>query len=114
MKNIKDLVVFAATLVMDVKEARDDDGKITLKDALKFKESGVALVAAVKDFDQITEEWDARTPEGTAEVVSAAAAILDLPNDVVEDWVEDVVQWAFTTGDLVDRGIDLFSAKDEG
>ena len=108
MKNIKELVVFAANLVNDTQEALADDGKITAKDALKYKESGVSLIAAVKDFGQVKKEWESRTDEAMADVVSAAAAIFDLPNDAVEDWVEDVVEWAFQTADLVDRGIALF------
>lgn len=107
MQNLKEVVTFILEIVIGVRKSTADD-KWTWTDAVNFMPAAKALLPAVKDFNQIDEEWQNRTPEQTTEIVQYVKEKFDLDNKDVEAWVEDVVDVAFRLANVIDKGIQLF------
>ena len=73
-----------------IKAARADDGKITLSDSPKFFGAALKLPAAIGGGEKIPSEL--KNYEGRIQVIDHFRVKFDLPDDVLEEKIERVLQ----------------------
>lgn len=77
-EQLTELMVFLAKFASTVKDAVDDDGKITLGDAAKFVELIFPLINAVNGIQEVPKELLDLDPIEKDELIAAIKANLDL------------------------------------
>jgi len=77
-EQLTELMVFLAKFASTVKDAVDDDGKITIGDAAKFVELIFPLINAVTGIQEVPKELLDLDPIEKDELVAAVKANLDL------------------------------------
>ena len=77
-QDLTDLMVFLAKLASTMKDAVDDDGKITLGDAAKFVDLVFPLVNAITGIQNVPKELTDLDPVEKEELITTIKANLDL------------------------------------
>lgn len=90
LKETKELVKFIISLVNQSSKALQDK-EVTAKDAVLLFEPLRLAGAAIKDINLVLPELLGMDEESSAELSEFIKAELDLPNDRVEEFVEDII-----------------------
>lgn len=77
-EQLTELMVFLAKFASTVKDAVDDDGKITLGDAAKFVELIFPLINAITGIQEVPKELGDLDPVEKEELIATIKANLDL------------------------------------
>lgn len=90
LKETKELVKFIISLVNQSSKALQDK-EVTAKDAILLFEPLRLAGAAIKDINLVLPELLGMDEASSAELSEFIKAELDLPNDRVEEFVEDII-----------------------
>lgn len=90
LKETKELVKFIISLVNQSSKALQDK-EVTAKDAVLLFEPLRLAGAAIKDINLVLPELLGMDETSSAELSEFIKAELDLPNDRVEEFVEDII-----------------------
>lgn len=99
IESLKAAVDIAISFPMQA--AKTIKGKFKLIYLLAFLDEGRMLAEVIGDRDNIMKEFKDLTPEERAELVEHAKAEFDLPDDVVEVFVENALLWGVSTITLI-------------
>ena len=111
-KEFLDIMLAGYELQQAVKKAYAD-GEVNIMDVQYLPAVAGALYQSVKGFDQVVEGWKNLTEEDKEYFAEKMRELLDLPDDVLEQWIEDLFEWAVHTVLLVKRGIDIITPEEK-
>ena len=111
LKETTELVMCGIGFMNAAGKAKADDGKYTVGDLTYFLVPMGQIPSALDGADKISDELKARTAEDTNALLTEAKQRFDLPDDEIEEFVEDAVAWALATARLGQRGVVLWQKK---
>lgn len=100
--NLKKLLKFGFGTTEQIAEALKD-GKFTWPEAFGFVDEISEIPGVVKAIPDVMKELSELSEEETTELHEFAKSEFDIPNDAVEEFVEDGLIWAIKTIALVKR-----------
>ncbi len=84
-------LILVFTVIKDIQDAKEGDGKIDWKDTFKFTNLLKVGPAAINGIDKVDDEI--KDPEKRALIVEFFKNDFDLINDITEEKIEAVVEW---------------------
>jgi hypothetical protein len=99
IENIKNAVKFVIDFHLQISETK----KFRLTSIFNFVDELLQLGTVITNWKVIIEEFKDFTPAERQEVYEYAKQQFDIPDDEVEVWVEDVLNWLLYTISLVER-----------
>ena len=99
IESLKAAVDIAISFPMQA--AKTIKGKFKLIYLLAFLDEGRMLAEVIGDRDNIMKEFKDLTPEERAQLVEHAKQEFDLPDEVVETFVENALMWGVSTITLI-------------
>jgi hypothetical protein len=92
MKNTEKALEVLLDTGMKVVNALEDDGKIDFGESIGIAMKGINLIGVFKTLPEIREELKTITPEKVANLVEIFKTKFDLPNDELEQKIEQGIE----------------------
>ena len=94
MKELTEIVDFGISLGNALGKSFEN-GKLDVGDTVHLWGVATTVAPAIKDSDEAWEEFKNRTPEQTADLIAHVKEKFDIPQDDIEEAIEDGIDVSF-------------------
>ncbi len=111
-KDMVELIIFQGKLFSAVGFALED-GKVTFTDALYFKDAVMAAIPAYNGINNVKIS-DLKDPENRAEAVAVFSDEFDIPQEEVEELVEEGLELAMRNYEFAQKMVRAIKGPEDG
>ena len=111
VQNIKEVVVFTCELVKGFVDTFEDK-KISITDLVHFAAAGKAFPAAIADLKEVKAEYADLDDAERLEIITAVKEKFDIPDDLVEKFIEKCFRAGIYLVDAIETGFEVFAKKE--